>query len=70
MRAARPSSGRSPALLGLAIVLAIVGGAVGLQGLGVPIGSSFMIGDLRWTAIGIVLLAVAAAIAWWRLRAR
>jgi hypothetical protein len=52
-------------LLGLALVLALAGGTFALQGIGVPIGRSFMIGDLRWAAIGLALLAIAAAIAWW-----
>ncbi|HYN69904.1 MAG TPA: hypothetical protein VEX41_06825 [Candidatus Eisenbacteria bacterium] len=39
------------------------------QGLGAPIGRSFMIGDMRWTAIGIVLVGVAAIVALLALRA-
>jgi hypothetical protein len=39
-----------------------------LQGLGVPIGRSFMIGDPRWAVIGITLVAVAASIGLRRLR--
>lgn len=39
------------------------------QGLGAPIGRSFMIGDLRWTAIGIVLVGVATILAFVALRA-
>ncbi|MBI3751394.1 MAG: hypothetical protein HY263_07030 [Chloroflexi bacterium] len=56
--------------VGLAVVAAIAGVTVGLQGLGVPIGRSFMIGDLRWTAVGIVLVAFAAVVLWQRLRRR
>jgi VIT1/CCC1 family predicted Fe2+/Mn2+ transporter len=45
------------------LVIAIVLGLLGLvwiaQGLGVRIGNSFMIGDLRWTAAGLALVAVA-----------
>jgi hypothetical protein len=45
-------------------VVAAVVGLTGLvfvgQGLGAPIGRSFMIGDLRWTAIGLVLVVLAA----------
>jgi hypothetical protein len=51
-----------------AIVVALVGVVFILQGLGAPIGHSFMIGDLRWTAIGLVMLAAAAAFAWRALR--
>ena len=51
-----------------AIVVALVGIVFVLQGLGAPIGRSFMIGDPRWTAIGLVMLAGAAAFAWRALR--
>jgi len=53
-------------LVALAIVV-LVGIVFVAQGLGAPIGRSFMIGDLRWTAIGLVMVA-AAAFAWRRLR--
>lgn len=56
-------------LLGLALVLALAGATFALQGIGVPIGRSFMIGDLRWTAIGIGLIVVAAVLAWLARRA-
>ena len=57
------------------VVIALLIGAVGLvwmlQGLGVPIGGSFMVGDATWTGIGGGLLAAAAAYALWpRLRRR
>jgi hypothetical protein len=52
---------------GSGLVAAIVVGLVGLvfilQGLGAPIGHSFMIGDLRWTAIGLLMVVAAAAFA-------
>jgi len=48
--------------LALAVVLALGGGVVALQGLGVPIGHGFMVGDLRWTVIGLVLIGVAVAL--------
>jgi hypothetical protein len=50
-------------LLALAAVAALAGVVFALQGLGAPIGRSFMIGDLRWTAIGVGLLVVAAFVA-------
>jgi hypothetical protein len=50
------------------LVILVMAGLVGLvfllQGLGAPIGNSFMIGDLRWSAIGIALIVTAAVIAW------
>lgn len=54
----------------LAVLAAIAGTVFALQGLGAPIGRSFMIGDLRWTAIGMVLVAFAAIVLWRRLRRR
>lgn len=51
-------------LLALAVLGAVAGIVFALQGLGAPIGRSFMIGDLRWTAIGIVMVALAAAVFW------
>lgn len=50
-------------LLALAVVAGLAGVVFALQGLGAPIGRSFMIGDLRWTAIGLVLIVGAAAVA-------
>ena len=53
------------------LLAAVLAGLVGLvwvaQGLGAPIGGSFMIGDLRWTAAGLVLITLAALFVW-RLR--
>ena len=50
-------------LLALAVVAGLAGVVFALQGLGAPIGRSFMIGDVRWTAIGLVLIVGAAAVA-------
>jgi hypothetical protein len=62
-------SGRpSPPLVALAVVMGLAGIVFTLQGLGVPIGRSFMIGDPRWAVIGITLVAVAASIGLRRLR--
>ncbi len=51
-------------------IVPIVLVAVGLvwigQGLGVLRGSSFMVDDVRWTAIGVVLVAVGGWQAWRR----
>ena len=55
-------------LLALAGVAALAGLIFALQGLGAPIGRSFMIGDLRWTAIGIGLVLGAGLVAWRSLR--
>lgn len=49
--------------LALAALAGLAGVVFALQGLGAPIGRSFMIGDLRWTAIGLVLIVGAAAVA-------
>ena len=55
-----------------ALAIAVVATLTGLvwiaQGLGAPIGGSFMVGDLRWTAIGLALVAASTAFAWRRLR--
>ncbi|GAC1664045.1 MAG: hypothetical protein NVS9B8_03830 [Candidatus Limnocylindrales bacterium] len=54
----------------LAIVL-IAGGLVWVgQGTGLLTGSSFMVGDPRWTAIGAVCLVAGVAIGWLEVRAR
>ena len=44
----------------IAVVVALVGVVFILQGLGAQIGHSFMIGDLRWTAIGLAMVGGAA----------
>jgi hypothetical protein len=49
-----------PVRLIAASFLGLTGAVFIAQGLGAPIGRSFMIGDLRWTGIGIVLVGVAA----------
>jgi len=49
-----------------AAIIALVGLVWIAQGLGAPIGGSFMVGDLRWSAAGIVLVAVAGFFAWRR----
>jgi hypothetical protein len=57
------------------VLVAVVTAAVGLvwiaQGLGVPIGGSFMVGDMFWAYAGAVLVAFAVGYAAWpRLRRR
>jgi cation transport ATPase len=53
----------------IAVVVVLVGLVWALQGLGVPIGGSFMVGDPTWTWIGGALIVVALAYAAWpRLR--
>jgi hypothetical protein len=55
------------------IVAALIA-AVGLvwigQGLGILRGSSFMVGDDRWAAAGLGMMAIAAVLAWTALRGR
>jgi hypothetical protein len=59
---------QNPVGLVVAAVLALVGLVWAAQGLGAPIGGSFMIGDLRWTAAGTGLIVVAAVLTFRRLR--
>lgn len=55
----------------IALAIAAVGLVWALQGLGAPIGGSFMIGDPFWTLAGVVLILAAVAYgAWPRLRRR
>lgn len=68
----RPMPPRQPSatLLALAVLAAIAGTVFALQGLGAPIGQSVMIGDLRWTVIGLVLVGLSGIVFWRRLRRR
>jgi len=68
----RPMAPRQPGttLVALAVLAAIAGAVFALQGLGAPIGQSVMIGDLRWTAIGIAMIAISGVVLWRRLRRR
>jgi len=61
-------SARTGSSLVVAVVVALVGLVFVAQGLGAPIGHSFMIGDLRWTAIGAAMIAAAGLYAWRNLR--
>jgi hypothetical protein len=55
----------------VAIVIALVGFVWVLQGLGVPIGGSFMVGDMFWAyAGGALMLGALGFAAWPRLRRR
>ena len=58
-----------PTRLIAASFLGLTGAVFIAQGLGAPIGRSFMIGDLRWTAIGIVLVGLAIILVVLALRA-
>jgi hypothetical protein len=49
------------------IVVALVGVVWILQGLGTPIGGSFMVGDVRWSAASVALVGVAGLLVWRRL---
>jgi hypothetical protein len=55
-------------------IIALVTAAVGLvwigQGLGIIRGSSFMVGDTRWSIAGLALVAGAAVVAWTAVRNR
>jgi hypothetical protein len=53
-----------------AAVVALVGLVWIAQGLGAPIGGSFMVGDLRWSVAGLVLVALAGLFAWRRVGRR
>jgi hypothetical protein len=61
---------RSP---GISVVIAAVIALTGLvwlaQGLGAPIGGSFMIGDPFWAVAGGVLVTIGGVLAWRALRA-
>jgi hypothetical protein len=55
----------------IALLIAAVGAVWALQGLGVPIGGGFMVGNPAWIWIGGALVAVALAYGLWpRLRRR
>jgi hypothetical protein len=49
----------------LAAIAALVGLVWALQGLGAPIGGSFMIGDPFWILAGVALILAAAGYAAW-----
>jgi hypothetical protein len=49
----------------IAAIAALVGLVWALQGLGAPIGGSFMIGDPFWILAGVALVAAALAYAAW-----
>lgn len=48
----------------IAAAVALTGVVWIAQGLGVPIGGSFMVGDPFWALAGLGLVVVAAMIAW------
>jgi hypothetical protein len=55
----------------VAAIVALVGAVWVAQGLGVPIGGGFMVGDTFWAYVGIALIIGAALYgAWPRLRRR
>lgn len=61
----RDAAGRGGPRLVLASIAALVGLVWALQGAGVPIGGSFMIGDPFWLLAGLALIAGAALYAAW-----
>jgi hypothetical protein len=48
----------------IAAIVALTGLVWLAQGLGAPIGRSFMIGDPLWAVAGLVLVGVAGVVAW------
>ena len=54
----------------IAVGLVVVGLVWIGQGTGLLAGSSFMVGDTRWAAIGVAMIAVGVALALSALRAR
>lgn len=54
----------------IAAILIVVGAVWIGQGLGLIRGSSFMIDDLRWAIIGVVMVAGGLAVGWTALRSR
>lgn len=55
----------------VAVIIALVGAVWVAQGLGVPIGGGFMVGDAFWAHAGIALMLGATLYgAWPRLRRR
>jgi hypothetical protein len=66
-----PSVRRDRTRLIIAAVVALTGVVWIAQGLGVPIGGGFMVGDRFWSYAGAALVAIAAGFAAWpRLRGR
>jgi len=63
-----PRRSRGISLL-IAAVIALTGLVWFAQGLGAPIGGSFMIGDPFWTVAGGILFAIGGVLAWRALRA-
>jgi hypothetical protein len=60
---------RSPrASLLIAAVIALVGLVWVAQGLGAPIGRSFMVGDPFWAVAGAGLVVIAGLLAWRAMR--
>ena len=51
-----------PVRLVVYVAIALTGAVWLAQGLGVPIGGSFMVGDRTWAAIGAALVAAVAAL--------
>lgn len=53
-----------------AVIIGLVGFVWIAQGLGAPIGGGFMVGDLRWSVAGLVLVGLAGVLAWRRVGRR
>ena len=52
----------------LVAAVALTGLIFLLQGLGVPIGRGFMVGDPTWALVGAIVIIAAGAVTWWDLR--
>jgi hypothetical protein len=55
-------------VLFIAVLLILAGATFAAQGLGILRSSSPMTDDLRWTAIGSVMVVAGLGVAWWTRR--
>lgn len=67
----QPTPALNRSRLVIALLIAAVGAVWALQGMGVPIGGGFMVGNPTWIVVGAALIVVGAVYALWpRLRSR
>jgi len=63
------TAARSPRIaLLIAVLIALTGLVWIAQGLGVPIGGSFMVGDPFWAVAGVILAVIGGGLAWRAIR--